>query len=185
MGKKEGEVMKDLIYKHGFFQRKESLDFQGVCSISPYAPKVSIPKCYRYMMSQLITSLFQGLLNSDFLLTWDWLSCLSCWLKYNEKTFLKTTLKFQNYKHCRIYWKQQNKHASKLIPWHQFCERCIPSILEFLIGLLYSATCHERYPNADMTWNNLLYYWYLVKFWLFTVFYPMLFSHCVRVYHKL
>ncbi|KAK2155924.1 hypothetical protein LSH36_227g06072 [Paralvinella palmiformis] len=42
MGKKEGEVMKDLIYKHGFFQRKESLDFQGVCSISPYAPKVTL-----------------------------------------------------------------------------------------------------------------------------------------------
>ena len=42
MGKKEGEVMKDLIYKHGFFKRSETIDFQGVCSISPYAPKVSI-----------------------------------------------------------------------------------------------------------------------------------------------
>jgi voltage-dependent calcium channel alpha-2/delta-3 len=41
MGKKEGEVMKDLIYKHGFFRRTESIDFQGVCSISPYAPPVS------------------------------------------------------------------------------------------------------------------------------------------------
>ena len=40
MGKKEGEVMKDLIYKHGFFRRTESIDFQDVCSISPYAPKV-------------------------------------------------------------------------------------------------------------------------------------------------
>ena len=40
MGRKEGEVMKDLIYKHGFFRRVESIDFQGVCSISPYAPKV-------------------------------------------------------------------------------------------------------------------------------------------------
>lgn len=40
MGKKEGEVMKDLIYKHSFFQRTESIDFQDVCSISPYAPKV-------------------------------------------------------------------------------------------------------------------------------------------------
>ena len=41
MGKKEGEVMKDLIYRQYFFKRDESLDFQGVCSISPYAPKVS------------------------------------------------------------------------------------------------------------------------------------------------
>jgi hypothetical protein len=40
MGKKEGEVMKDLIYKHGFFRRTESIDFQGICSISPYAPPV-------------------------------------------------------------------------------------------------------------------------------------------------
>ncbi len=42
MGKKEGEVMKDLIYTHGFFRRKETIDFQGVCSISPYAPKVGM-----------------------------------------------------------------------------------------------------------------------------------------------
>ena len=40
MGKKEGEVMKDLIYKHGFFKRKEAIDFQGVCSISPKQRKV-------------------------------------------------------------------------------------------------------------------------------------------------
>ena len=40
IGKKEGEVMKHLIYKHGFFTRKETIDFQGKCSISPYAPKV-------------------------------------------------------------------------------------------------------------------------------------------------
>ena len=40
MGKKEGEVMKDLIYRHGFFRRTEAVDFQGVCGISPYAPKV-------------------------------------------------------------------------------------------------------------------------------------------------
>ena len=40
IGRKEGEVMKDLIYKHGFFRRTEAIDFQGVCSISPYAPKV-------------------------------------------------------------------------------------------------------------------------------------------------
>ncbi|XP_013386854.1 voltage-dependent calcium channel subunit alpha-2/delta-2 [Lingula anatina] len=42
MGKKQGEIMRELIYKHGFFQRKESLDFQGSCSISPYAPKVTL-----------------------------------------------------------------------------------------------------------------------------------------------
>lgn len=41
LGRKEGEVMKDLIYKHGFLQRTESIDFQGTCRISPSAPKVS------------------------------------------------------------------------------------------------------------------------------------------------
>ena len=41
MGKKEGEVMKDLIYKHAFFRRTEAVDFQGSCGISPYRPKVS------------------------------------------------------------------------------------------------------------------------------------------------
>ena len=40
MGKKEGEVMMELIYKHNFFRRTEAVDFQGVCGISPYAPKV-------------------------------------------------------------------------------------------------------------------------------------------------
>ena len=40
MGKKEGEVMKELIYIHEFFRRTEKVDFQGVCSISPKAPKV-------------------------------------------------------------------------------------------------------------------------------------------------
>jgi len=42
MGKKEGEVMKDLIYKHGFFKRQERIDFQGVCSISPKQRKVTL-----------------------------------------------------------------------------------------------------------------------------------------------
>ncbi|XP_070555607.1 voltage-dependent calcium channel subunit alpha-2/delta-2-like [Ptychodera flava] len=41
-GKKEGEVMHELIYKHNFFQRKEQIDFQGSCSVSPYAPKVTL-----------------------------------------------------------------------------------------------------------------------------------------------
>ena len=41
MGKKEGEVMRELLYKHGFFRRTETIDFQGKCTISPYAPKVS------------------------------------------------------------------------------------------------------------------------------------------------
>ena len=41
LGMKEGEVMMDLIYKHSFFRRTEAIDFQGKCSISPYAPKVS------------------------------------------------------------------------------------------------------------------------------------------------
>lgn len=51
MGKKEGEVMKDLIYKHGFFRRIESIDFQGVCSISPYAPPVCRPITYTLCVS--------------------------------------------------------------------------------------------------------------------------------------
>ena len=45
MGRKEGEVMKDLIYKHGFFKRKENIDFQGVCYISPKARKVGVLVC--------------------------------------------------------------------------------------------------------------------------------------------
>jgi hypothetical protein len=53
MGKKEGEVMKDLIYKHGFFRRTESIDFQGTCSISPYAPPVS--KIYIYICVYIYT----------------------------------------------------------------------------------------------------------------------------------
>ena len=40
LGIKEGEVMKDLIYKHGFFVRKETYDFQGSCRITPEEPKV-------------------------------------------------------------------------------------------------------------------------------------------------
>ncbi|XP_002735490.2 VWFA and cache domain-containing protein 1-like [Saccoglossus kowalevskii] len=42
LGKKEGEVMHELIYKHGFFERKEQIDFQGSCSVSPYSPKVTL-----------------------------------------------------------------------------------------------------------------------------------------------
>ena len=40
LGKKEGEVMKDLIYKHGFIRRTEKVDFQGSCRITPEEPKV-------------------------------------------------------------------------------------------------------------------------------------------------
>lgn len=41
LGTKEGEVMKDLIYKHDFLDRVESIDFQGSCRITPEEPKVS------------------------------------------------------------------------------------------------------------------------------------------------
>lgn len=34
MGKKEGEIMRELIFKHKFFVRKDSLEFQGTCSIA-------------------------------------------------------------------------------------------------------------------------------------------------------
>ncbi|XP_074641618.1 voltage-dependent calcium channel subunit alpha-2/delta-2-like [Tubulanus polymorphus] len=42
LGKKEGEVMKELVYVHKFFHRTESIDFQGSCSISPSRPKVTL-----------------------------------------------------------------------------------------------------------------------------------------------
>ncbi|KAJ8306163.1 hypothetical protein KUTeg_016708 [Tegillarca granosa] len=42
LGAKEGEVMKDLIYKHKFFVRQESIDFQGSCRITPEEPKVTL-----------------------------------------------------------------------------------------------------------------------------------------------
>lgn len=34
MGKKEGEIMRELIFKHKFFVRKDSVEFQGTCSIA-------------------------------------------------------------------------------------------------------------------------------------------------------
>jgi len=34
MGKKEGEIMRELIFKHKFFVRTDSVEFQGTCSIA-------------------------------------------------------------------------------------------------------------------------------------------------------
>ena len=42
LGIVEGEIMKDLIYKHKFFKRSENIDFSGTCTISPYKPKVTL-----------------------------------------------------------------------------------------------------------------------------------------------
>ncbi|KAL4236042.1 hypothetical protein ACF0H5_004428 [Mactra antiquata] len=42
LGKKEGEVMKDLVYKHAFIRRTEKVDFQGSCRITPEEPKVTL-----------------------------------------------------------------------------------------------------------------------------------------------
>ncbi|XP_070196192.1 voltage-dependent calcium channel subunit alpha-2/delta-2-like [Littorina saxatilis] len=42
LGSKEGEVMKHLVNKHHFFRRKESIDFQGSCRITPSEPKVTL-----------------------------------------------------------------------------------------------------------------------------------------------
>ena len=42
LGEKEGEVMKDLIYKHAFIRRTEKVDFQGSCRITREEPKVNI-----------------------------------------------------------------------------------------------------------------------------------------------
>ena len=42
LGIVEGEIMKDLIYKHKLFKRSENIDFSGTCTISPYKPKVTL-----------------------------------------------------------------------------------------------------------------------------------------------
>ena len=42
LGIVEGEIMKELIYKHKFFNRYENIDFSGTCTISPYQPKVTL-----------------------------------------------------------------------------------------------------------------------------------------------
>ncbi|XP_038057398.1 voltage-dependent calcium channel subunit alpha-2/delta-3-like [Patiria miniata] len=42
LGKKEGEIMRELIYKHRFFFRKETIDFQGSCSLSSSSPRVNL-----------------------------------------------------------------------------------------------------------------------------------------------
>ena len=41
LGRKEGDIMKLLVTKHKFFVPNKRVDFQGICSVSPYAPKVS------------------------------------------------------------------------------------------------------------------------------------------------
>ena len=42
LGIVEGEIMKDLIYKHQLLIRSENIDFSGQCNISPYQPKVTL-----------------------------------------------------------------------------------------------------------------------------------------------
>ena len=42
LGIVEGEIMKDLIYRHQFLKRSENIDFSGTCTISPYQPKVTL-----------------------------------------------------------------------------------------------------------------------------------------------
>ncbi|XP_078356540.1 uncharacterized protein LOC144641397, partial [Oculina patagonica] len=42
LGRKEGDIMKLLITKHKFFVPNQRVDFQGICSVSPYAPKVTL-----------------------------------------------------------------------------------------------------------------------------------------------
>lgn len=42
LGMLEGEIMKDLIYRHRFLKRLENIDFSGTCTISPYQPKVTL-----------------------------------------------------------------------------------------------------------------------------------------------
>ncbi|KAJ7333705.1 hypothetical protein OS493_015788 [Desmophyllum pertusum] len=42
LGRKEGDIMKLLVTKHKFFVPNQRVDFQGICSVSPYAPKVTL-----------------------------------------------------------------------------------------------------------------------------------------------
>ncbi len=42
LGIVEGEIMKDLVYRHQFLKRSENIDFSGTCTISPYQPKVTL-----------------------------------------------------------------------------------------------------------------------------------------------
>ncbi len=42
LGHKEGEVMADLIYKHGLFHRVETITFQGKCHVSKPSAKVTL-----------------------------------------------------------------------------------------------------------------------------------------------
>ncbi|CAF0942065.1 unnamed protein product [Adineta steineri] len=42
LGHKEGEVMADLIYKHGLFHRAETITFQGTCHVSKPSAKVTL-----------------------------------------------------------------------------------------------------------------------------------------------
>ena len=40
LGRKEGDIMKLLVAKYKLFVPNQRVDFQGICSVSPYAPKV-------------------------------------------------------------------------------------------------------------------------------------------------
>ncbi|KAL3318708.1 hypothetical protein Ciccas_002628 [Cichlidogyrus casuarinus] len=42
LGSAQGEIMLELIYKHKFFERGESIDFQGVCSFTKSEPMVTM-----------------------------------------------------------------------------------------------------------------------------------------------
>lgn len=42
LGRKEGDIMKLLVAKYKLFVPNQRVDFQGICSVSPYAPKVTL-----------------------------------------------------------------------------------------------------------------------------------------------
>lgn len=41
LGRKEGEIMKEFVQERKFFEQTKRFDYQGMCSVSPYFPKVS------------------------------------------------------------------------------------------------------------------------------------------------
>jgi hypothetical protein len=42
LGYKEGQVMRDLVYRHKFFKRRDTVDFQGECRTTPFAEAANL-----------------------------------------------------------------------------------------------------------------------------------------------
>lgn len=42
LGRKEGDIMKQLVQEKKAYKQTRRLDYQGICSVSPYFPKVCL-----------------------------------------------------------------------------------------------------------------------------------------------